>query len=333
MKELLLFMTDFYGYNSNIILELEKQNNNVTWFLDKVKLTTKDRLIGKFNKKYLEKIFNNYFEQCINSVKEKHFDEILIIFGANFMNSYHINRLKEVFPGVKIVYYAWDSVKNFPNIKELIENSDIAYTFDSNDAKQFKIELLPLFYIKRDTIKDTNVYRYDVSTVMSFFVEKVDNFKKVIHVLPKELNKKFYLKVRDQFYLNKLKLLDYMILLNLFSDNYKKIKEVISYFELDSLNREEVYDIFNDSKAIIDCPLPNQNGLTMRTFEVLSMNKKLITTNKNVKDYDFYCEDNIYVVEDDEKIPLEFFETDFNNKYALDEKYSITKFVEKLTEI
>lgn len=34
MKNILLFMTDFYGYNSDIIHEIEKQNCTVKWYQD-----------------------------------------------------------------------------------------------------------------------------------------------------------------------------------------------------------------------------------------------------------------------------------------------------------
>jgi hypothetical protein len=35
----------------------------------------------------------------------------------------------------------------------------------------------------------------------------------------------------------------------------------------------------------------------MRTFEVLGKEKKLITTNKNIEDYDFYHTSNILVID------------------------------------
>ncbi len=81
-----------------------------------------------------------------------------------------------------------------------------------------------------------------------------------------------------------------------------------------------------NTKVILDLPHPLQNGLTMRTIEAIGANKKLITTNEDIKNYDFYDEDNICIL-DKENITIEkdFFEKpykkiskDIKNKYSLD---------------
>ena len=162
---------------------------------------------------------------------------------------------------------------------------------------------------------------YDVSTVMSLYAEKCESIKAVVNALPDKIVKYIYLRIWDKLYLFKLKLL--------FS---KRIRGLEQYFHFDSLGMKEVNDIISRSKAIIDCPLPNQNGLTMRTFETLALGKKLITTNKNIVYYDFYSSNNIFVVDGKSKVPLSFFESEFDQNYKLSDEYSISNFVKKLTE-
>lgn len=320
MKQILLFMTDFYGYNNEIIKELNNQNYNVTFFLDKIKLTLKDRILGKFDKNYLNKKFSKYFNECLKTIENKKFDMILIIFGGNFFRKEHIEILRKNFSNTKIVYYAWDSVKNFPLIKDLLLESDISYTFDPEDARKYNSKFLPLFYVNKSPLKTKNIY--DISTVMSFFSEKAENLNNVLSVIPKDLNTFIYLKVRDKLYYWKLKICD-----------RHKIKELEKFFEYETLDKEKVYNIFLNSKAVIDCPLPNQNGMTMRTFEVLSFNKKLITTNRNIVNYDFYTPDNIFIVEKGKMLPNNFLNSSFNEDFALSEKYSIKSFIRTLTQI
>ena len=132
MKNILLFMTDFYGYHKSIISELENQGYNVTWFLDKVELTPRERIIAKINHSYRNKKFDNYLNSCLDSVKDTDFEEILIVFGANYFKAKHIKLLKDIFHGIKIVYYAWDSVLNFPGIEDLFLTSDVSFTFDAS---------------------------------------------------------------------------------------------------------------------------------------------------------------------------------------------------------
>ena len=49
------------------------------------------------------------------------------------------------------------------------------------------------------------------------------------------------------------------------------------------------------AKILIDFKTPVHNGLSFRPFEALGYRKKLITTNAEIKKYDFYHPDNIFV--------------------------------------
>lgn len=49
------------------------------------------------------------------------------------------------------------------------------------------------------------------------------------------------------------------------------------------------------SQILVDFIINEHQGLSFRTFEALGMNKKLITTNSEVKKYDFYHPDNIFI--------------------------------------
>lgn len=112
--------------------------------------------------------------------------------------------------------------------------------------------------------------------------------------------------------------------------NFKKFK---NYFTLSSLNRDECLNIIKNSVAVIDCPVPNQNGLTMRTFEALAMNTKLITSNINVAEYEFFTPNNIFIVDSNtSEIPLSFFSTPFDMQFQISEKYSLKHFVEVLIQ-
>ena len=113
-------------------------------------------------------------------------------------------------------------------------------------------------------------------------------------------------------------------------NNFVRFKK---YFTFASLNRTECLNIIKESIAVIDCPVPNQNGLTMRTFETLAMNTKLITSNINVREYDFYTPNNIFVVDSNvSEIPASFFSTPFDVQFQIGEKYSLKHFVKVLIQ-
>ena len=69
--------------------------------------------------------------------------------------------------------------------------------------------------------------------------------------------------------------------------------------------------------------MSNQNGLSMRTFECLGYSKKMITTNQNVVNYDFYRQENIYVYDGKE---IDFNDIFFNSEYKELEKEIVDKY-------
>jgi hypothetical protein len=78
-------------------------------------------------------------------------------------------------------------------------------------------------------------------------------------------------------------------------------KKDLSYIPKD---REELSKIVENSLIVFDVNDANQSGLTLRTLDTVCMGKKLITTNMNVKDYDFYSPANIYVMIESPKVAV-----------------------------
>jgi spore maturation protein CgeB len=94
----------------------------------------------------------------------------------------------------------------------------------------------------------------------------------------------FYLPSAVMFWVRKIFLQKY---------EYGDIEE----FSFSSLAHDQITSYFRESKVILDINHPQQSGLTSRTFEALGAKRKLITTNKNIVEYDFYNDRNIYVLD------------------------------------
>ena len=88
--------------------------------------------------------------------------------------------------------------------------------------------------------------------------------------------------------------------------------------------------LLNHYEIILDIAKPNQHGLSFRIFESLGMNKKIITNNRSVMEYDFYNPNNILVIDFDNLIiPKSFFETPFQPiDEAIKQKYHLRSFVQ-----
>ena len=77
---------------------------------------------------------------------------------------------------------------------------------------------------------------------------------------------------------------------------------------------------------------PGAKSLSTRPFEAIGANCKLITTNKEIQKYDFYNENNICVVdENNPQIDIDWIHSPFISiPNDILEKYSIGSFVNDL---
>ena len=98
---------------------------------------------------------------------------------------------------------------------------------------------------------------------------------------------------------------------------------------------EENQKRMKESKIILDIHKEIQNGLTFRVFEAIGLNKKLITTNKDIINYDFYNPNNIFVW--DEKIteiPRNFLDNEYEKlSDEIYKKYSLENWVKTVFNI
>ena len=90
-------------------------------------------------------------------------------------------------------------------------------------------------------------------------------------------------------------------------------------------------DLIRNSKCILDSAQDNQNGLTIRVIETLGAKRKLITTNANIREYDFYKPENIYVYDNKFDFSDIFFKSNYeeidNDIYK---KYSLRNWLNEL---
>lgn len=101
-----------------------------------------------------------------------------------------------------------------------------------------------------------------------------------------------------------------------------------------SLAYSEIIKKIKHSKIIVEINKKGQVGLTLRALEALFYEKKLLTNNINVKKYDFYHPNNVFILDNATSEEL----IDFINKpyhilpRSIIEKYSFSNWVHKITK-
>ncbi len=289
-RRLLLIAPEFFDYYKRISQTLEDEGWEVVFLCDRPPVNSLFKIgIRKF-RFLLEGYLNSYYRKKLKKLGP--FDQVLIIRGESITpDSFALLRAYNC----PIHLYFWDSVKNVPGALKLSQLCDKVFSFDSVDAKKYSFELLPLFYTASPC--EASSIEYDWSFVGSDHSDRMRIIQKIRNQHPQR-NFVFVYFPSSLIYI-------YRFFFERSFFSFKKNELGFKPFQKPLTQR-----IFNSSVAILDIQHPQNSGLTIRTMEVLSLGKKLITTNAAIKEYPFYNEKNICII--DRKIPRipdEFFKT------------------------
>ncbi len=260
----------------NIPISIKDLNNKSLVF--KLKLFIKLKILK--NKKYVLKYNKDFYEENVISKIRKEgsdYESCLMIRP----DVYTEGTVDTIITNIKKTYaYQWDGLDRFPKVLKLIPKFAHFYIYDKNDKDRFpNTSLITNFYFDCYLDKNKKNPTFDVYYIGSFD----DRINDVIDVCTRlnELN----LKLKILIYCrreNKGKLKKYPFITEIYNQ--------ITYYQ----NLENVFD----SKIILDFGHKSTHtGLSLRPFEALGYGKKLITTNRIIKDYDFYNEKNILLID------------------------------------
>jgi len=314
-KKILFISTNFFGYEKEIQKTLVNLGAQVDFWDDRPKNTFFYKALIRVNKNILRKRIEFYYDTIIDGTKDKEYDYIFFLKAESISNK-SLMKLKNIQNKAVFILYLWDSIGNRNDVKPLLKQFDKVLSFDKNDIKKYPFMCFrPLFYIEDYAKIKQEKLTLDVCFIGTGHSDRY----KIIQTIKKYCSKEeitgfyfMYLQGRIIFYYRKF-----------FSNTYRKSK--IKDFSYVSLTQKEVIKIIESSKAVLDIQHHKQTGLTMRTLEVLGAKKKLITTNKDIINYDFYHPNNILVINrENPEISKHFFNTPYlevgKNIY---EKYSL----------
>lgn len=210
---------------------------------------------------------------CIYGSWKKRLKQIdnIIIFDNGY-NCSITKYIKKKNPECKIIFYYWNIINSHNNLALYDSNIDEVWTFDKDDAKRYDLKYNPQFYTKKVILEEKNIEN-DI-----LFLGRDKNRKKTILELEKICLSK---KIKTNFIV------------------VKNERNLLSY--------QEYLDLLGNSRCILDILSKNQKGMTIRVMEALFLNKKLITNNQDIVNYDFYCKENIFVLGKDNLDDLEKF--------------------------
>lgn len=316
-KRILFIAPKFYHYHTEVIKSLESQGANVIFYQEMIQSIIY-RVSNKFSKKLESYLKNKYLNSILENTLNDMYDIVFVIRGGYLSPSW-LERLHVKLPNAKFFMYQWDSTRQ-NNYLPLIKYFDKVQTFDMVDAKKYDLAYLPLFYTNqyKKLQKDKKKSKYNLVFFGAYHSDRLEIIKYI-----DELFKENNLIFKYHLYITRL------ALFRLLLTRVVSLKD-IHFFKTHSVSLNEIIETYIEADAVLDIELSIQNGLTMRTFETLGANLKLVTTNKNIKKEIFYDSQRImYIDRDNIQIDLDFFkkENNFDNKF---EEFNIDTWVQKI---
>jgi hypothetical protein len=324
-KRILYIGPKFFGYELEIQRTLKDLGAQVTFYDDRPANDFLTKVLIRLKLKlFIEVKIDKYYNKIYNDIKNIKYDYIFVV-APETLDYKKLQQIQLLQKNAKSILYMWDSFEN-KNSFNTIDLFDKVITFDSNDADKYNLKFLPLFFIKNyENIKDLNNYEYELcftATAHSDRYEIAKKIEKQLHKFNFKMYSFFYLPSKVMYWVRKL-----------FISKYKYGD--INDFSFSSFSQQEIIENIEKSKVILDINHPSQYGLTSRTIEALGANRKLITTNKNIINYDFYNENNILII--DRNNPLinkDFLESNYikplDNIYK---KYSLEEWLKNIFKI
>ncbi len=313
-KKILIIAPVAYGYSEYIFKSISKFDS-VCSFMIYIEH-------GKFKyKNFLHRVQNFLCKTFLNrNLKKEHannlvveqlreigFLDMIFIIRPDYLNNKTLRILRNSTSNFKTLFY--DSTRRFPAKLKLNPLFDKVYSYDKLDVKQYGFEFLTNYIFEESNAKDydylffniaTFDYRFHLVEKLAMYIED-HNWSKSIFVFN-------HRGVLESDYLN-----------------------VIS----ESIPVDEMGGIIKSCKIMIDIQRDDQIGLSFRVFEALGHRKKLITTNTDIINYDFYNPQNILVLDPNNlQIPKSFVESPYVDvpDHILD-PYRIDNWVKKVFEL
>lgn len=315
-KKILLLYARFFEYDTIVKSKLQELGAVVDLYDARANINSIGKALLKKTDKFYKKKQLRFHKKICQKRKTIDYD---FIFTNENLSFEVLKGYRETFPNAKLVLYLDDSVENLRNVNTTFSCYDKVLSFDRFDSQKYNILFRPLFFndvIKGYKSKDS-IIENDICFVGTAHSDRLKIINLLIEAYPqRKFNLYIYLQSWFMYFYYRLKNKDYR--------GHK-----FSFFKYKKITMPEVASLMSKSKTILDIQHPKQSGLTMRTIETIGMGKKLITTNQDIVNYDFYNPGNILIIDrDNPSINESFFEQQYLElDMKIYQKYSIDSWV------
>ncbi len=307
-----IFLKEFEELGFEIIdICFDDENFKYQNFIEKAENFVQKKLYG--NKDYKQQLkfqHQSNIEKNIISLAGK--ADYTLIIRADLYPLDIIEKAKQ--KSKELIGYQWDGINVFPKVKKSIPLFDRFYVFDPKDVVTKNVLGITNFYFDSkilNNIPAKNVKKFDLYFLGIYSQDRMEYIQEFFSKIDKlKINFKCELLAENK---------------NNILPKHLKCKGIT--FIDQKFTYEETLNKNHHAKILVDFVNPHHKGLSLRIFEALGNNQKLITNNSEVKKYDFYKPENILVyspstleneIEKFVAEPFQKIETDIQKKYSFE---------------
>jgi hypothetical protein len=284
MSRVLLVSLKFFGYEQQIVDALRVRGHEAEHLDERAFNSALGRVVLRRVPQLVGLATRRYFKRALADLRP--LDVVLVLKGENTPR-WFLEELRARNPGLRTVFYTWDSLRNSSRAQELFDLFDRKISFDPDDVDmRADFDYVPLFHSPVFTLARTatTARDLDLSFVGTLHSDRHAFVRRVASGLPAaRTSVRLYVQARWYYWVGRA------------TGRFRGVRPDEVTFEV--LGIREVASLFARSRAVLDMQRTHQTGLTMRTFEVLAAGAGLVTSNSSIRDEPFYDAGYVLVVD------------------------------------
>ena len=301
-RVLLLFPISFYSFARVVEKELTAVGYNVTLANDEYPANFIGKILGKLRLFGLLSVLTER-EIWYRYLTNRRYDLVVIVKGRGMGKSL-LERMRAA--KSRIVAYNFDSFAYNPNPLRWYRHVDKYCTFDYVDADKYSLPVVELFSSFPVDDEPKRVV-YDLSAILRNHSSRLRYLDDVLKLIPHGSNF-IYIFEHNPIY----------FIIN-FLRNPVLYVRYLRYIHFKPLPYSDYVAVLKNSDFTLDFAHPKQSGITLRCFEALSAQTKIITNNGFVKRNPIFHAANAIIFNQD------IGPDDFSDKYRMLKGSSVPK--------
>lgn len=228
----------------------------------------------------------------------------IILFDA-FLGTDVAEYIETKSPNTRLIVFYGNPWFNNYYLSDTAREKCEVWSFDVEDCRKYNLKFNHQFFFKN--VDKETLYKPELASDV-FFVGKDKNRLSLLMKLDEEMKNEGlspYIHVIGERK-------------DVMGNRVKYNMREKAFLKTEEIPYEIVLQYNKASKCLLEIMQPGQVGLTLRMVEAMFFNKKIITNNVSVKQFDFYSPDNIYIIGEDRRSILDFVQ---NESYGWHEKW------------